>query len=146
MSKLERFSKRLRAVSEEEIKSEVLRIIKRNRARVIELNQNQLLFEGKDSNGVKLQPYASEWYENYKILLNPAGVVDLRVTGKFYNNFFVKADSFPIIVDSKDSKRDDLVEKYGESIFGLDEESRKIFTDEVLTKEIIDYVRNILQL
>ena len=120
-------------------------IIQRNQKAVLDLNKQQL-FKGEDSEGKSLGRYRSKAYAAFKLLLNPLGVVDLFVTGRFYSKFFLKRNKFPIQIDSTDSKRDELVQKYTDKIFNLNEESKAILVKDWVKREYIDYWRKILRL
>lgn len=128
------------------IEDVILGIIQNYKGVLIKLNQDQLLLEGVDSDGIKLAPYRSQIYAAKKLLLNPAGVTDLRLTGKFYASFFVNAEDFPLIFGARDSKTDKLVEKYGEKIFGLSEESKRYFINNYLKDALFEYYKRLLRL
>ena len=106
-------------------------IIQETNEVVLDLNRGQLM-QGVDASGLSLGSYKSEWYAKMKRTLNPRGVVDLKLTGSFHDNFFV-ASEVPLIIFSYDEKASDLVAKYGKEIFGLTEDSRKVY--------LIGYVR-----
>lgn len=139
-------STRLKKVTEEDIKNVILGAVKKYSKKIIEMNQNQLLFEGSDSKGKKLKRYAAKWYEAYKMTLNPAGVTDLRLKGGFYASFFVETSKYPVILYASDPKTEDLVNKYGENIFGLNDEHKEILINEYIKKEIEEYFSAILDL
>lgn len=78
-------------------------------AEVTEANKS-MLWEGKKSDGSDMSPYARK-----------SGKIRLYDQGFFYQGFYVeRTGSFPIVLNSGDDKRDMLVERYGETIFGLD--------------------------
>ncbi len=78
-------------------------------AEVTEANKS-MLWEGKKSDGSDMPPYARK-----------SGKIRLYDQGFFYQEFYVeRTGSFPIVLNSGDDKRDMLVERYGETIFGLD--------------------------
>lgn len=105
--------------------------IRKNRSEVIDLNTKNQLLQGIDSTGDVFGLYRSVGYSLLKQRVPGReasfGVVDLRLTGKFYKTFFVTAnnqdDFFSIDADTiKDDT--DLAKKYGPDIIGLTEESR----------------------
>lgn len=145
MKKIEGYIKKLESYTPERIEKDVLKIVKQNEAQIVDLNQEQLIF-GKDSQDKSLGEYRSAAYAEYKRLLNPAGVVDLRLTGKFYRGFFVNADKFPVTVSSVDSKTDELTKKYGKAIFGLDKENTRKFMEETVKPKVLRYYRKIFRL
>lgn len=89
---------------------------------ITEANKS-MLWEGRKSDGKSMPPYA-----------NKPGKIRLYDQGFFYQGFFVeRTGSFPIIIDSSDDKRDMLVSRYGETIFGLD----KVAIDELAKDHIL---------
>ena len=57
----------------------------------------------------------------------PEGAVDLKNTGAFQRGLIVHITSDGALLDSTEGKKDELVEKYGEKIFGLNEESSELY-------------------
>lgn len=79
---------------------------------ITEANKS-MLWEGRKSDGKSMPPYSK--------FSGKTGKIRLYDQGFFYQGFFVeRTGSFPIVIDSSDEKRDMLVERYGETIFGLD--------------------------
>lgn len=137
---LENAIERLKAVSEQEQERALLLIIERNKAIVLDLNTKQL-FEGRDSQGKNLQPpYKNAKYAELKRRLNPAEVVDLRLTGAFHDSFFINDAEFPVTFGASDEKTGELVTKYGPDIFGLSVESKTELNDQI-REEITDYYK-----
>lgn len=92
---------------------------------ITEANKS-MLWEGKKSDG-KSMP-------NYSKFSNKTGKIRLYDQGFFYQGFFVeRTGSFPIVINSGDEKRDMLVERYGETIFGLD----KVAINELVKDHIL---------
>jgi len=90
---------------------------------IIERNQQQLQ-EGKDSKGETLPyPYAWKSYTDYKLRLNPRGVRDLKLTGAFYNGMIVGVSPATFMITSKDSKTNKIIQREGDDVFGLTENS-----------------------
>jgi hypothetical protein len=124
---------------------ELERTIKINSKVILDLNKQQL-FEGVDSTGKSLGQYKSKWYAKLKRMLNPNGVVDLYLTGKFYAGFYLKKIGFPIQIDSKDKKRNKLVDDYGGKIFGLNKESKELFAKDYIKDGLLKYYKKVLHL
>lgn len=124
---------------------EIDRIIVQNEKFVTDLNKQQL-FAGETAEGGSTGEYASKSYAKYKSQLNPNNVVDLFVTGNFYDGFFVRIVQNGFEIDSKDNKRAKLVSKYGKDIFGLNQESRETLIKEVVLPELTQYWRKVLHL
>lgn len=124
--------------------AELVAIIKRNESVVVALNTGQLMV-GLNSDGESLGEYASRSYADMKRTLNPRGVVDLKLTGHFHENFFVAVE-LPLTVWSYDGKTDDLTKKYGRNLFGLTEENKKIFAIGYVKEELIAFYKRVLGL
>jgi hypothetical protein len=97
------------------------------------LQKDQML-HGLASDGTQIGKYRNPQYAAKKAEMNPLagqGNVDLRLTGDFFAGIFtdVRADS--IIVDSADQKSSALQSKYGEKIFGLDDDSKAEYVEQV---------------
>jgi hypothetical protein len=120
-------------------------IFKSNEEFITKLNKEQL-FQGETADEGSTGEYSSKWYADYKSKLNPNNVVDLFVTGNFYDGFFVRIVKGGFEIDSKDSKRAKLVSKYGKEIFGLNQESRETLIKDVILPELTKYWREVLQL
>ena len=99
-------------------------IVTANDWRVVEAQKDQMM-SGKDSAGEDIAPsYYSDAYADMKQRMNrhpDFGTPDLRLTGAFYDAFYLNFNT--MIVTSSDPKTPSLMEKYGNKIFGLSEES-----------------------
>ena len=109
---------------------------------ILDLNTDQLM-HGYDSEGQPLEPYKSAMYAEFKLTLNPRGVVDLKLTGDFHNSFYISSKEFPLTIDAKDSKRNKLVTRYGIQIFNLTEESKKILFAGYVQGDVNQYYRGV---
>lgn len=143
MNKLELLSQALKKFNPEEV---ILTILRDIEPQLIDLNTNQL-FSGVDSKGFLLKPpYADINYKDFKQTLNPKGVVDLKLTGDFYDGFFAKVDKFPLVFGSTDEKSSELESKYGKDIFGLSKNSLTQIGKGTIAPEYIKELRKILEL
>jgi hypothetical protein len=109
---------------------------------IADLNRfGQLFQNSEDSNGVSLDIYSDYTYslKLEKFGTFPRNIV-LFETGEFYNSFKVKInkDSFEIQADTLKGN-DDLIEKYGEDILGLTDESKDKLI-EIIKPLIIDEI------
>lgn len=105
-------------------------VIEKNEQHLIDLNHNQLQF-GLDSEGNYLREYQSPAYALEKQSMNPKaglGNPDLKYTGAFYRGWSLLITNSEFLFDSGDSKTSDLIEKYGQNIFGLRKENIESFT------------------
>lgn len=94
----------------------------------IEDVQTSQMQKGKNSDGGNIGKLRSPAYSQRKKNRGgdaPFGVVDLKNTGKFQRAVFAKVGSGGVLIDSKDSKRNELVKKYGENIFGFNDNSKE---------------------
>lgn len=102
---------------------------------VTEANKS-MLWEGKKSDGSDMPMYA-----------NRSGKIRLYDEGFFYQGFFVKrTGSFPIVIDSGDEKRNMLVGRYGETIFGLDKIALAELVKDHILPTFIQKIKNELEL
>jgi len=89
--------------------------------------------EGLNAKGKKIGYYRNRFYAELKNSMNPKpgkGYVDLKLTGAFYEAVTVDIGAKEIEFTSLDGKTNDLEEKYGSDIFGLNE----IFHNEFIEK------------
>jgi hypothetical protein len=111
----------------------------------IEDQQRGQLLEGKDAGGQEIQPEYKPITKRIKARKGqPTDRVTLKDTGKFHKatKAIILSDRFEL--DSLDSKRTKLTEKYGEEIFGLTDQNIVILREklkepiaEILRKEIL---------
>jgi len=118
-----------------------------NQSEMTDLNTAQLE-KGKNSLDELLERYASDAYADFKKSLGsnaPKGVPNLKLEGDFYSGFKIERDGEDWIMFSTDNKNDDLVNKYGSSIFGLSEASLTELLPRLLDSFIIE-LRKILKI
>lgn len=133
MGKLLQLSERLKTI---DLEAEVLVIVDEIKPQLIDLNTSQL-FSGVDAAGFLLKPqYKDTTYAEFKKHLNPKGVVDLKLTGSFYEKFFISAEKFPLFLGSKDDKTPDLESKYGKDIFGITKNNLGIISKQTILPEL----------
>lgn len=111
-----------------------------NESHAMELN-NQQLFQGERADGTSLPDYS---FVSVNFFNKPSGPIRLFDTGDFYNGFIFSSSNFPFFITSKDSKTDDLQERYGSEIFGLTQENlsgfAKVFILPTIGKKLRDYL------
>lgn len=109
---------------------------------VLSFNRGQL-YMGEDNKGRLLSPmYRSQAYADFKESLNPKpgyGIPDLFVTGEFYNSIQIKVNpsQFTFTIFSENSKAPKLERKYGQNIYGLNEENKQYFGNEIIRPKIV---------
>lgn len=131
MGSLRDYSTKLKNTKEENLDKGILKVIDDYKHVAIDLNTSQLM-AGEDSTGKMLDPYRSPSYASLKLFLNPRGVTDLRLTGAFQESFFIKDSKFPISFSATDEKTSELINRYGDQIFGLNEESISTLNQNIL--------------
>lgn len=102
-------------------------------AEYIGLQKDQML-HGLNAQGKTIGKYRNPAYARRKAAINPLageGNVDLKDKGDFYREIFTDVRADEIIVDSSDTKSAALQKKYGEDIFGLDNDSKNEYVKEV---------------
>jgi hypothetical protein len=90
----------------------------------VRLQRLQML-SGQTSEGRKIGRYKSPAYAKKKYQLSRLagyGNVDLRLTGDFYRGVTVDPRSKSVAIGGADYKTEILTDKYGEEIFGLNQE------------------------
>lgn len=108
-----------------------------NEEKLVDVKKQQYLVGDIFSNGRKAKyskksrvvEGGTELYRDFKNKLNPKaglGNVDLILSGSFINSFFLKEKGEGYIFEASDSKADDLLGRYGEDIFNL---NNKAFND-----------------
>lgn len=114
--------RRLSRITEQELQEETRKIIQRD-PKLIEAKVNEFK-RGENPDGSRIGFYRNPAYRNLKRSFNPeaGGTVDLIFTGSFTNQLFVQSEgNRKFIFDSYDEKRDLLGSKYGNQIFGINQ-------------------------
>lgn len=97
----------------------------------LDLNREQLM-SGIRADKSKITPeYAHFTRQKKQEQGRDPDVVTLYDTGDFYRAMFLDVGSDLLEVDSTDYKSEELQEKYGEKIFGLTDDSKITYTDEI---------------
>lgn len=111
-----------------DVENVVERIFESTEEELVEAQRQQML-HGENRDGEKIGVYRSPTYADAKEKHNPlaGGYVDLRVTEAFYRGIYASVVGEELLISSFDEKADDLEDKYGEEIFGLNENYRVDF-------------------
>ena len=123
-------------------------IVEKEEARICDMNSEEQLYEkGQNALGVDIMDYMP--YRPLTIRIKtekgqPTDRVTLRDTGDFHSSFFVEANNEGFRIDAKDWKRDELVQKYGMQIFGLNDENMNELAHQVMLPELINKVKETL--
>jgi len=125
------------------LRQQVPILIEQDADTVTDLNKEQLYERSVDKNGAPLRLYGSVGYSLDKNRINPRpgfGRPDLYLTGAFYRGFNIRVTRNALTITSSDSKTSMLTKKYGQDIFGLDQQSRDKFRPR-LQNNIVKYIR-----
>lgn len=111
-------------------------------------NKEQLI-SGFDRNGERFKPYGGLLYALEKNKQNPKagyGNPDLNLTGAFYRGFFISVTGTTFEISSNDSKNDELLSKYGSSVFGLSNASLASYSKNEFFDEFKKFIENTLKI
>ena len=106
------------------IKDEVVKAIQATTDEIAFANTDQLM-HGTRSDGSMMPPYSPVSVSKYH---KPNGPIRLYDTGAFHKSFKAKADSSGFIIDAVDLY--DLEDRYGETIYGLNDLSQEFYNEE----------------
>lgn len=118
-----------------------------NQDLIIELNtEGQLFLKGVDSTGKDLSDIGGDYSEftiqEKKFKSLPFDHVTLFDEGDFYDTFAVDVMKDAILIEANTIKEgQDLQDRWGTDILGLNDESLTILIDEIIP-EIIEFVKN----
>lgn len=122
----------------------IRKALEQNQEKIVELNVEQLYDYGINSLGIRIDTYAP--YSPYTVYIKkekgqPYDRVTLRDTGDFHSSFEVIFNPASFYITATDSKTQELIDRYGENIFGLTAENRTEFTKEYVVPEVIKDLR-----
>jgi len=127
------------------LRSETDAIVMRNKAKILDLNRIDQLFDyGINSDGKSLKKYKPITIQ-YKMESGATyAYTTLKDTGRFYDGFdLLKRGEFYSIF-SRDSKSADLMDKYGNNIFGLTKDNEQVLNYQILKPEIDAFCKKYL--
>lgn len=118
------------------IDGELKAILERQEGEVVLMQQDRL-FEGKRSDESEIEPfYTPITIKRKQRKGQPADRVTLRDTGAFYRSIFAEVQGEELMIDARDRKRDSIVERYGEKIFGLTKDDKETLKAESREKAV----------
>ena len=126
-----------------DIENESIAAIGVTSEKILDLNRDQL-YHGFDSEKTRLKKYRDPDYAEMKRGMNPnpgLGNPDLILTGAFVSSFQVDADSSGLEIKADDPN--DLTGKYGDQIFGLDDENQQYYNQEVFLPELASKIEDL---
>jgi hypothetical protein len=138
-------NRRLNSVKIGELAEESLR---ENKDYVLNANKDQLL-DGERADGTRIVPkYVSKPYAKWKHKINNRageGTPDLRLTGIFYEKFFINIlGQNRYIISSLDDKTKMLSDKYDYKIFGLNTDNAEEIGKRYVQPTFIKRLKNVL--
>lgn len=104
-------------------------MVEANEDYVVFLNQKQLL-KGEKKDGSKIGTYRPYTIMRRMEKGRQTAFIDLFYEGDFQEGMFVEVRGLDFLLSSKDSKTDKLEDLYGENIFGLSAESKRMLMTE----------------
>jgi hypothetical protein len=120
----------------------ILEEAKEEEAVLVDLNQEGQLAQGYGSDGKAIKPFYTEYTKLAKGLKGqPSEFVTLYDEGDFYAGFEVNNTKNGLEFGSTDEKTPDLLDKYGQRIFGLDNDNLQDFIDEYLRQRAVNRFR-----
>lgn len=116
---------------------------------IADYNRAQLE-SGLDRNGDVINPfYGSIYYAMMKNNMNSKpglGVPDLKLTGAFYRGIFLSMKGYAFSLSSSNSKTESLVDKYGEYIFGLNDNSLASYSQNEFFEAFKEFIESTLKI
>lgn len=109
---------------------------------ILDYNRDRL-YKGENAQGQKIRPnYSRVKYARAKNQMNPLpglGTPDLKVTGRFYAEFYLTANNGKFEIFSSDEKAKVLKAKYGD-IFGLTVEDERIVNFDEIYPRLLKWI------
>lgn len=145
MKKLKGYIDKLKAATPEKQREAMRALLNKSRTKIVALVKNQLM-HGVDGEGRQLRQYRSKAYAAFKKTLNPLGVTDLKLTGKFHRGIYVDTSVTPVKIDSSDSKTAVLKKEYGKSILDLNKDSQEVLIKQQFSPDVLKWYRKLYKL
>jgi len=105
---------------------------------ILDANREQMLL-GLDKNGKEILPEYKQFTRERKIEKGrDPDTVTLYDEGDFHRNMFMKNDGSKILIDSKDSKTDELMLKYNkqDTVLGIPQPAKENINESIMDKWI----------
>lgn len=110
------------------------------------ITERQLYEKGIDGKGKFLGHYSPYTIALKKQKGEVYSHTTLLDTGDFYEGFFALGKAQTIVISSKDSKRAELVERYGNDIFTLTVENNQIVNNEIILPALVEWLLTKLEI
>lgn len=118
--------------------------LENSRDLAVDLNRIQL-GEGKRSDGKDITPPYKRITILHKEIKGQPKYVTLKDTGEFWSKFYLRISGTRWAIDSTDNKRNELVKKYTDNIFGLTSESKRTLWVEQMRDEVMRIIKGYLK-
>jgi hypothetical protein len=144
MLPFQRLKKNLINLKQGGVNTALQEVIIQNNKLIKDLNTEQQLFtEGVNNKGDKLREYTGFTKQIKASKGQPYDRTTLKDTGSFHKKFYIEVDNQGFKLDSADPKRDKLVDKYGEDIFGLTPNNKSILAQRIKL-DLINKIKRLL--
>ncbi len=131
------FEKAIKKLAQIDVNRLVLEEFEKEKEAAFDLNTEEQLFKlGIDSDGEDLGDYAPLTIAIRSSRGLPIDRITLRFEGDFHNSWVANFNTWPIVFDSTDPKTGEIVDQFGEDIFGLTDRNLKKFLDQILRDAI----------
>lgn len=133
------------------IKLTIAKSVEETKDATVGIVKGQLHY-GEDSSGHLISPkYKSNQYAKNKQEENPIpgfGTPDLFLKGDFTAGIkeVVDASSYSFTIDSEDSKAPKLEAQYGGEIYGMNDQNKEYYANEILKPHLVENLKNQLGL
>lgn len=143
------------------IEKEVSVIIDNTKEQILIKNKQQLM-EGVKEDGNEITPSylndpyfktkeAAQRYSNWKDKITPnskrkSGTPNLYINGFYHNSITINVRGEKIIIESKESIGKKIEQKYGDSIYGLNETNNQLYIKETFFPALKTYIEETTQL
>lgn len=111
--------------------------------------QRAQMMEGKNMEGDKIGRYRNPAYARLKNAMNPVpglGFPDLKLTGEFHREIYTEIRGDKVIIDSTNEKTEALAKRFGEAIFGLNQDRKSELVKTELQPVFMENIRKELKL
>lgn len=130
------------------VNDQIKRIILSLETIVTEMNtEDQLFDQGINSEGesiISYAPYSDITIEIKRELGQPVDRVTLRDEGDFHDSFELEEAETGVLIVAKDTKTDELIFQYGDSIIGLTEDNLEELAFVYVLPKLLEYLNGLV--
>lgn len=127
------------------IPNETEKILNQNKNEVLDLNRNTLFEDGENNNGEVIGTYKISVFGSGKGYPKIRGTrFNFFDTGNFFRGFDFLFRNNKISIFSRDTKSQELQDKYGSDIFGLNKDNQEILNEKILKPALWNYLKRYL--